>query len=224
VRRLDSPDDLSAAVDQPSILERRIEFVKEISIIVARNRLGEASCYPPVDLVTHPEKHLLHYLAAPALIPEETREKADAIAVRLAEALGMVGILAVEMFVTPQGDVLVNEAAPRPHNSGHHTIVANKTSQFEQHLRAVLDLPLGSTEMISPALMFNLLGEQGYEGPVQYEGIAEALSVPDVHVFLYGKKNTKPFRKMGHITVLDKTIEKAKEKMQWLKQKVRVIA
>lgn len=225
VRRIDSQGDIAAqAFDEPSIFEKVVEFEKEIAVLVARNFKGDMASYPPVEFQTYSEKNLLSFLTSPAEIDVESRKKADEIARRVAGSLGIVGILAVEMFVTSGGGILVNEIAPRPHNSGHHTIESNWTSQYEQHLRAIMNLPMGSTEMKSPAVMINLIGESGSHGPARLEGIDEILKMKGVYVHFYGKKITEPFRKMGHITILDDNIEKAKEKAKWIKQRIRCTA
>ncbi|MDX5436006.1 MAG: ATP-grasp domain-containing protein, partial [Pontibacter sp.] len=157
-------------------------------------------------------------------VPYKLQRHAIEIATRVIESFGMVGILAVEMFLTKDGQILVNEVAPRPHNSGHHTIKANYTSQYEQHLRAILNLPLGSTEIQSAAVMLNLLGEPGYDGEAQYEGLQEALAVPGVYIHLYGKKYTRPARKMGHITILGKDVEEAQQRAEQIRNVIKVIA
>lgn len=211
-------------VHGPSILEKMIPFEKEISIIVSRNASGEAKVYPVVEMQSNPDKNILDILFSPAAISEETRKESESIALKIAEDLDLVGILAVEMFVTRDRRVLVNEIAPRPHNTGHHTIEANRTSQYEQHLRAILGLPLGRTEAKAAAAMVNLVGAEGYYGPPKFEGI-ENLSVADgYYLHIYDKKETKPFRKMGHVTVLDEDINKAREKAKWIKDKIKVIA
>jgi 5-(carboxyamino)imidazole ribonucleotide synthase len=151
-------------------------------------------------------------------------QEADRIARKVIKSLQMVGLLAVEMFVTKEGNVLVNEVAPRPHNSGHHTIEANITSQYEQHLRAILGLPLGSGATVLPAAMVNLLGEEGFEGAAQYKGLEQVAALPGVHVHLYGKKITKPFRKMGHVTITDVHIDALKQKTEFVKTTLKVIA
>ncbi|HRW97989.1 MAG TPA: 5-(carboxyamino)imidazole ribonucleotide synthase [Cyclobacteriaceae bacterium] len=217
-------NDLDKAFDAPGLLEKLIDFDKEIAVIVAKNESGEIRTYPPVEMVFHPEKNLVEYLFAPANISEHIAADADRIARRVIESLGLVGILAVEMFVTREGKVLVNEIAPRPHNSGHHTIEANETSQYEQHLRAILNQPLGATSMRSPSAMVNLLGEDGYTGDAQYQGLEEVLKLDGVHVHLYGKKVTKPFRKMGHVTIVDKDVESLNKKATFVKEKLKVIA
>lgn len=216
--------DLDKAFDAPGLLERLIDFEKEISVLVARNEAGEIKSYPPVEMAFHPEHNLVEYLFSPAQLAKKTSQRADAIARKIVEELKMVGLLAVEMFVLPDGLVLVNEIAPRPHNSGHQTIEANATSQYEQHLRAILSLPLGDTDIIMPSAMVNLLGEPGYEGPARYEGFEEVVKISGVHVHLYGKKITKPFRKMGHVTIVDQDIESLKEKARFVKNTLKVIA
>lgn len=224
VQILRSSDDLAKAFDAPGLLEKWIDFEKEISVIVARNEQGEVVSYPAVEMVFHPEANLVEYLFAPAQLKESLQKEADTLARHVIEKLGMVGLLAVEMFVTKSGDVLVNEIAPRPHNSGHQTIEANVTSQYEQHLRAILNLPLGDTSCLHPSAMVNLLGEEGYTGPARYSGIEEVLTMSGVYVHLYGKMITKPFRKMGHVTIIDADVESLKKKANFVKNKLKVIA
>ncbi|MEO0330147.1 MAG: ATP-grasp domain-containing protein, partial [Bacteroidota bacterium] len=161
---------------------------------------------------------------APANISTELAQKATDLAKKVIEELNMTGLLAVEMFLTRDGEILVNEVAPRPHNSGHHTIEGNATSQYAQHLRSILDLPLGSTNTLIPAAMVNLLGEDGYTGEAQYQGLDKVLAVDGINVHLYGKKLTKPFRKMGHVTILDQNLDQLKEKAQFVKEHLKVIA
>ncbi|MFM8913013.1 MAG: 5-(carboxyamino)imidazole ribonucleotide synthase [Flammeovirgaceae bacterium] len=216
--------DLDKAFDKPSLLEKLIDFEKEISVIVARNSSGQIMCYPAVEMVFHPEANLVEYLFSPAQIPESVANKAERLATGIVEKLNMVGLLAVEMFVTKKGEVLVNEIAPRPHNSGHQTIEANITSQYEQHLRAISNWPLGNTDTVMPSAMVNLLGENGYAGEAKYQGMAEVLAQKGVHVHLYGKKTTKPFRKMGHVTIVDTDMENLKKKATFVKQTLKVIA
>lgn len=215
--------DLIKAFDAPSVMEELIDFEKEISVIVARNESGEIATFPIVDMEFNEEANLVEFLYSPASITSEVEQKAFALAKEVVSAFEFVGLLAIEMFVTKSGEVLVNEVAPRPHNSGHHTIDANITSQYEQHLRSILNLPLGSTDIIQPAVMLNLLGEVNHMGPVKYEGIEEVLKMPGVNIHIYGKAETKPFRKMGHLTVLGKTLEEAKEKALRVKKLIRVI-
>jgi 5-(carboxyamino)imidazole ribonucleotide synthase len=224
VVKLNSANQLDKAFDVPSVLETLIDFDKEISVIVARNESGEISCFPAVECAFNPEANLVEFLFSPANIREDVETQANEIAINIATKLNIVGILAVEMFVTKEGKVLVNEIAPRAHNSGHHSIEGNKTSQFEQHIRAIINLPLGDTSIIHPAVMINLLGEKGYEGAARYEGLNEALAQSGVYVHLYGKAITKPFRKMGHITIVDKDLAAATQKAIALKELVKIIS
>lgn len=217
-------EDLQKAFDKPGLLEDLIDFEKEISVIVARNEKGEIETFPAVEMVFHPEHNLVEYLFAPAQVSKAISQQADVIAKSVIEKLEMVGLLAVEMFVTKTGEVLVNEIAPRPHNSGHQTIEANVTSQYEQHLRAITGLPLGKTDLLVPSAMVNLLGEPGFSGPARYEGFEEVMNVKGVHVHLYGKAQTKPFRKMGHVTIVDPDIESLKQKANFVKHTLKVIA
>ena len=202
--------DLDTAFDAPSVLEKFVDFDKEISVIVARNESGEVKSYPVVELEFNPEANLVDFLFSPANISSNAEDKAREIAEDLVSKTGIVGLLAVEMFLTKDGQVLVNEVAPRTHNSGHQSFEGNVTSQFEQHLRSVLNLPLGDTRITEPSVMVNLLGEKGFDGEAQYEGLNEALAMNGVHIHLYGKKFTRSFRKMGHVTVGAKTMDEAK--------------
>ncbi|MBN8576445.1 MAG: 5-(carboxyamino)imidazole ribonucleotide synthase [Cytophagales bacterium] len=216
--------DLAKAFDAPGVLEKWIPFEKEIAVIVSRNPNGELATYPPVEMVFHPEANLVEYLFSPAQLTPAVHQQAQAIAQTIINKLEMVGLLAVEMFVTHEGEVLVNEIAPRPHNSGHQTIEGNTTSQYEQHLRAILNLPPGSTNLIAPSAMVNVLGEEGFTGPARYEGLQEVLAIEGVHVHLYGKKITKPFRKMGHVTIVDADLDSLKKKTNFVKQILKVKA
>ncbi|MEQ9230400.1 MAG: 5-(carboxyamino)imidazole ribonucleotide synthase [Cyclobacteriaceae bacterium] len=222
VQVLRSEEDLSMAFDKPGLLERLVDFDKELSVVVARNESGEMKCFPVVQLEYHPEANLVEFLFAPAEISSEAEQKAYELAEDVISKLGMVGLLAVEMFLTREGELLVNEVAPRTHNSGHHTIEANDTSQFEQHLRSILNLPLGSTVLRSPAAMVNLLGEEGFTGDAKYEGMEACMAMSGVYVHLYGKKLTKPFRKMGHVTITDANIESLKAKTRKVKETLKV--
>jgi 5-(carboxyamino)imidazole ribonucleotide synthase len=224
VQILRNENDLSQAFDAPGLLEKLIDFEKEISVIVARNERGEIKTFPVVEMVFHPVQNLVEYLFAPAQLNESIAKEAEDIASRIIKELNMVGLLAVEMFVTKQGDVLVNEIAPRPHNSGHQTIEANMTSQYEQHLRAILNLPLGDTQLLIPSAMVNLLGEPGHNGAAKYQGFEEVAKVSGVHVHLYGKKYTKPYRKMGHVTIIDHDMDSLKKKANFVKETLKVIA
>ena len=224
VQILRSENDLSKAFDAPSLLEKLIDFEKEIAVIVARNEKGEIKSYPAVEMVFHAEANLVEYLFSPAQIADVVALQADSIAKAVIQKLNMIGLLAVEMFVTKDGQVLVNEVAPRPHNSGHQTIEANVTSQYEQHLRAILNLPLGDTSTLLASAMVNLLGEENYTGEAIYQGMEDVLKVDGAHVHLYGKMKTKPFRKMGHVTIVDDDKESLKKKVNFVKQTLKVIA
>lgn len=224
VQMLRNKEDLSKAFDAPGLLEKLIDFEKEIAVIVSRNEAGEIASFPAVEMVFHPEANLVEYLFSPAQLNEAVAQQAKEIAIHVIQSLGLVGLLAVEMFVTRDGYVLVNEVAPRPHNSGHQTIEANVTSQYEQHLRAIVGLPLGDTSCTAPSAMVNLLGEEGFIGLARYEGLDEVLSLSGVHVHLYGKKQTKPFRKMGHVTLVDSDLESLKKKANFVKQTLKVKA
>jgi 5-(carboxyamino)imidazole ribonucleotide synthase len=224
VQVLRSKADLDLAFDAPGILEKLIDFDKEISVIVAKNKKGEVAAYPSVACAFHPTANLVEFLFAPAEISPEIESKAQKIALEVISKLDFIGLLAIEMFVTESGEVLVNEIAPRPHNSGHHSIEANFTSQFEQHLRAVMNMPLGNTELRCPAAMVNLLGEDGYSGEAYIEGLEEAMEQKGVYIHLYGKKLTKPFRKMGHVTILDDNLENLKKRALEIKSLIKIKA
>lgn len=224
VQRLVGAEDLPKAFDKPGLLEKLVDFDKEIAVIVARSASGEEKAFPAVEMVFHPEHNLVEYLFAPARIAAAIGQQAEEIALQVARELNMVGLLAVEMFVTQEGKVLVNEVAPRPHNSGHQTIEANITSQYGQHLRAILGLPLGDTAAKIPSAMVNLLGEAGYTGPARYAGMESVLALSGVQVHLYGKKVTKPYRKMGHVTIVDPNPQRLQEKAEFVKNTLKVIA
>jgi 5-(carboxyamino)imidazole ribonucleotide synthase len=215
---------LAAGFDAPSVVERLVEFDKELAVIVARSAAGETKVYPSIEMIFHPGANLVEYLLSPARVSPAVEKEAERIALDVARELGIVGLAAVEMFVTPAGGVLVNEIAPRPHNSGHHTIEGNATSQFEQHLRAILGLPLGPTAITSPAVMVNILGAEGYAGPARYEGLDRVLAIPGAAVHLYGKEHTKPFRKMGHVTITGDDAASILRTAETVKQTLRVIA
>lgn len=224
VQVLRNADDLPKAFDAPGLLEKLVHVDKEISVIVARNGEGQVTAFPPVEMVFHPEANLVDFLFSPAEIAPEVAERAIIIAKEVIVELRMIGLLAVEMFVTPEGGILVNEIAPRPHNSGHQTIEGNVTSQYEQHLRAILNLPLGDTRVIHPTAMVNLLGEEGFAGEARYLGLEGVLTIPGVYVHLYGKVITKPFRKMGHVTIVDHDLESLKKKANFVKTTLKVTA
>lgn len=224
VQALTDKNQLDKAFDAPSVLEKSVDMDLELSVIVARNAKGEMNHFPPVAMAFNPEVNMVEYLYAPAGISPELSDKAVVLAKKVIEKLDMVGLLAVEMFLSTSGELLVNEVAPRPHNSGHQTIEGNVTSQFEQHLRAILNLPLGDTSMIQPSVMVNLLGEAGYQGKAVYQGVEDILKMKGVHVHLYGKYETRPFRKMGHVTIVADSLEEAKEKAKIVKNTLKVIA
>lgn len=207
-----------------SIIEACIPFEKELSVIVARNENGQTNCFPLVECEFNPEANLVEFLFSPAEVQADIETKAQAIAIEIIEKLGMVGLLAVEFFLTKDGQLLVNEIAPRPHNSGHHTIEICQTSQFEQHLRAILNLPLGNTELIQAGAMINLIGAKNHEGPVFYAGLENVLSIAGVHPHLYAKATTKPFRKMGHITITGSNMQDVRNKAQLVKQSIQVLS
>ena len=222
VQMIRTANDIQKAFDRPGVLEKLVDFEKEIAVIVSRNERGEVRAFPSVEMVFHPEANLVEYLLSPAQISSEISRIASGLATKVVTELKMVGLLAVEMFVTKDGKVLVNEIAPRPHNSGHHTIEANVTSQYQQHLRAILGLVPGNTDFILPAAMVNLLGEEGHTGIANYVGLEEVLAIEGTYVHLYGKKLTKPFRKMGHVTIVDRDIESLKKKIDFVKKTLKV--
>ncbi|MEQ9426457.1 MAG: 5-(carboxyamino)imidazole ribonucleotide synthase [Cyclobacteriaceae bacterium] len=224
VQVIKTENDLDNAFEAPSLVEDLVDFKKEISVIVARNESGEMTTFPVVELVFHPTANLVEFLFSPAEISNDIALKAQRIAKDVIQKLDMVGLLAVEMFLTKDDQILVNEVAPRTHNSGHQTIEGNVTSQFEQHLRAVLNMPLGSTEILTSAAMVNVLGEDGHTGNAVYQGLDKVLEIEGTHVHLYGKKLTKPFRKMGHVTITDKDMESLRNKVNLVKSTLKVIA
>lgn len=224
VKMIRTEDDLQFAFDEPSIVEEIVNFEKEIAVIVARNDRGEVETFPMVEMEFNPEANLVEFLISPSTYSFEVQQQAEELAKKIANDLQIVGLLAVEMFLTESGEILVNELAPRPHNSGHHTIEGNYTSQFAQHLRAIFNLPLGSTEAISNAVMINLLGEPEYEGLAQYEGVEEVLAMQGVYIHLYGKKYTKPFRKMGHVCIVNADRELAISNARKVQQILKVKA
>ncbi len=217
-----SKNDLPKLLSGPSVVEERVDIAKEIAAIVARNNKGEIKCFPIVEMLFDPIANLVDKLICPSSITVEQSEKADNIASEIIELLNMEGLLAVEFFIDTKGDVIVNEIAPRPHNSGHHTIESIITSQFEQHLRAILGLPLGSTKLKLPSVMLNILGAEGHDGPVIYEGLTESMAIDGVKIHLYGKSITKPYRKMGHVTVMSSSLECALMKAEKVKQLIKV--
>ncbi len=208
---LKSAEDFDKHLPVPSYIERFVQAEKELSVLVARGRDGHSRCYPVVEMTVLSEQNVLDTLISPARVSEDVAITAETIAKRAIEAMDGVGLFGVELFLTEHGDILINEIAPRTHNSGHHTIEACVTDQFEQHLRAVMGLPLGSVEQLSPAVMLNLLGAPCSEGKVILSGLSEALMIHGVNVHLYGKAQTRPYRKMGHATILGQNLEVAKQ-------------
>lgn len=221
---LQSADDLHLLLPDASVVEDLVPIEKEIAVIAARNRNGEVAVFPPVEMAFNPVANLVEFLFCPASLHPETAKAAEELAISTVKKYGICGLLAVEMFLTPDGELLINEVAPRPHNSGHHTIDSCYTSQFEQHLRAIMNLPLGSTKMKTPSVMVNLLGEPGHSGPVEYAGFEECAALEGVKFHLYGKTVTKPYRKMGHVTILDPDLEKAKTQARKVKDTLKVIS
>lgn len=219
---LKTKEDLKKKLSGQTFVEEYIEIEKELAVIVAKNEKGEYAIYDPVEMFFRPEGNILDYLICPAEIDPSIAEEAKNLALETIAALKGVGLFAVELFLSKEGKLYVNEVAPRPHNSGHHTIEACYTSQFEQHIRVITGLPLGSSKLLSPAVMFNLLGEDSYFGKPIYEGIEIALKTPGVSVHIYGKKETFPLRKMGHVTVLGETLREALQKAQALKKILKV--
>ncbi|WP_055447843.1 5-(carboxyamino)imidazole ribonucleotide synthase [Lacinutrix mariniflava] len=206
------------------ITEELIDFKNELAVIVARNPDGDVKTYPVVEMEFHPEANQVEYVICPARIPEDVAKKAQDIALKVSAAFNHVGLLAVEMFQTQNDDILINEVAPRPHNSGHQTIEASYTSQFEQHIRAILNLPLGKTESKVGGIMVNLVGAEGYTGDVIYENIAEIMKMDGVTPHIYGKKQTRPFRKMGHVTIVNEDLNTARKIAEEVKNTIKVIA
>lgn len=217
-------DDLNNLPNVECIAEKLIPFKNELAVIVARNANGEVKTYPVVEMEFHPEANQVEYVICPARIDSSVAKKARNIALQVADAFNFVGLLAVEMFQTEEDEILVNEVAPRTHNSGHYSIEASYTNQFEQHLRTILNLPLGNTDSKVGGIMVNLVGEEGYTGNVVYENLDEILKIDGVTPHIYGKKTTKPFRKMGHVTIVHKDINTAREIAQKVKQIIRVIS
>jgi len=205
-----------------SMCEQMVDIDKEIAVIAARNHVGEVRCFPAVEMTFNETTNLVEDLFCPANLTPEQIKVAEETAIKVINSFDMVGLLAVEFFIDKEGQVIINEVAPRPHNSGHHTIDAIVTSQLKQLLRAILGLPLGSTEILQNSVMLNLLGEPGFEGPVYYEGFTECMAIEGVKIHLYGKKQTRPFRKMGHVTILSKSLEDAMRKAEQVKQKLKV--
>jgi len=212
----------STLLDGASMVENKVSIAKEIAVIAARNAKGEVRCFPAVEMSFGEETNLVEEIFCPSNITLKQAEVAELLATEIIENLDMVGLLAVEFFIDANGQILINEVAPRPHNSGHHTIDAAVTSQLKQLLRAILDLPLGSTALTTASVMLNLLGEDGHMGPVHYVGFAECMAIDGVKIHLYGKKMTRPSRKMGHVTILGNTVDEARLKAEQVKKLLKV--
>jgi|TARA_B110000046_G_scaffold27191_1_gene27454 5-(carboxyamino)imidazole ribonucleotide synthase len=217
-------EDLENLPNVECITEKLIPFKNELAVIVARNAAGEVKTYPVVEMEFHPEANQVEYVICPARIDFKVAEKARELALKVVSAFDFVGLLAVEMFQTIDDKILVNEVAPRPHNSGHYSIEASYTNQFEQHLRSILNLPLGNTDNKVAGIMVNLVGEEGFSGDVIYQNIEEILKIDGVTPHIYGKKETRPFRKMGHVTIVNTDIDKARAIAQKVKEIIRVIS
>ncbi len=216
--------DLEELPNVACIAETLIPFEKELAVIVCRNPSGEVVNYPVVEMEFHPEANQVEYVLCPARLDPKIAQKVIEVALKTSEAYAHVGLLAVEMFLTKEGDILVNEVAPRPHNSGHYSIEASVTNQYEQHLRAILNLPLGDCSSKMAAVMVNLVGAEGHSGPVHYKNIEHILALEGVTPHIYGKSDTRPFRKMGHVTVVNTQMEKARHLAEQVKKSIEVIS
>jgi 5-(carboxyamino)imidazole ribonucleotide synthase len=219
-----SNQDLERISEGRCVAEDLVKIDKELGVIVCRGTNGETVCYPGVEMEFHPTANQVEYVLCPARISKTVEKKAQEIALRVSKAYQHVGLLAVELFLTEEGEIWVNEVAPRPHNSGHYSIEASYTSQFEQHLRALLGLPLGTTENKVCAVMVNLVGAPDFEGPVHYKNIDQILAIEGVCPHIYGKKETRPFRKMGHVTIVNKNLETARQIAAQVKETIEVIS
>lgn len=224
VKIIRSRADLDNLPGVECIAEAMVPFKNELAVIVARSVSGEIKTYPVVEMEFHPQANQVEYVICPARIDPKVADKARAIALNVSEKFNHVGLLAVEMFQTHDDEILVNEVAPRPHNSGHYSIEASFTSQFENHLRAILDLPLGHTDSKVAGVMVNLVGEEGFTGPVLYQNMETILSWAGVTPHIYGKSETRPFRKMGHVTIVSQDMEQAREIAEKVKNTIKVIS
>jgi len=224
VKIIKSENDLVDLPETPCLIEEMITFKNELAVIVARSVSGEVKTYPVVEMEFHPEANQVEYVICPARIDKKVAQKAQEIALKVSESFNHVGLLAVEMFQTENDEILVNEVAPRPHNSGHYSIEASYTSQFENHLRAILDLPLGNTASKVAGIMVNLAGEDGFSGPVVYENIEKIMAIDGVTPHIYGKRQTRPFRKMGHVTIVNEDMVEARKVAEEVKNSIRVIS
>ncbi|MBO0321689.1 5-(carboxyamino)imidazole ribonucleotide synthase [Muricauda sp. CAU 1633] len=216
--------DLKDLPNVECIAEKLVDFKNELAVIVVRSPKGEVKTYPVVEMEFHPEANQVEYVICPARIDDAVAEKAKAVALKVSEHMKHVGLLAVELFQTQNDEILVNEVAPRPHNSGHYSIEASYTNQFEQHIRAILDLPLGKTDSKVAGIMVNLVGAEGHTGNVVYENMESILKMDGVTPHIYGKKQTRPFRKMGHVSIVDEDMTRAREVAQKVKETIKVVA
>ncbi|SHI88643.1 5-(carboxyamino)imidazole ribonucleotide synthase [Arenibacter nanhaiticus] len=224
VKVVRSLKDLEGLPNSECIAETMIPFKNELAVIVVRNPSGQTVSYPVVEMEFHPEANQVEYVLCPARISDEVAQKAIDVALKVSEKIQHIGILAVEMFQTKDDEILVNEVAPRPHNSGHYSIEASYTNQFEQHIRAILDLPLGSTESKVAGIMVNLVGAEGHTGEVVYQNMEKILQLDGVTPHIYGKKQTRPFRKMGHVTIVNQDIAQARKIAEKVKNTIKVIS
>ena len=224
VKIVRSIDDIENLPNVECIAEQMVPFKNELAVIVARNESGEVKTYPVVEMEFHPEANQVEYVICPARIDFNIAKKANKIALQVSEAYNHVGLLAVEMFQTHDEGILVNEVAPRPHNSGHYSIEASYTSQFENHLRAILNLPLGNTASKVAGIMVNLVGAEGYSGNVIYENIEKIMAIDGVTPHIYGKRQTRPFRKMGHVTIVNEDMNEARRIAEEVKNTIKVIS
>lgn len=224
VKIIHSIEDVDNLPNVECIAEEMVDFKNELAVIVCRNPSGEIKTYPVVEMEFHPEANQVEYVICPARIDEKVAQKAQEIALKVSEKFHHVGLLAVEMFQTKNDEIIVNEIAPRPHNSGHYSIEASYTSQFENHLRAILNLPLGNTANKVAGIMVNLVGAEGFSGNVVYENIEKIMAMNGVTPHIYGKKKTRPFRKMGHVTIVNEDINEARRIAEEVKNSIRVIS
>ena len=224
VKIVKNNEDLNSLADTDCIVEDLIPFKNELAVIVARNKNGEVKTYPVVEMEFHPEANQVEYVICPARISNEVSEKATNVALKVAASFKHIGLLAVELFQTEDDEILVNEVAPRTHNSGHYSIEASYTNQFEQHVRSILNLPLGNTASKVAGIMVNLVGAEGFSGDVVYENMEEILSMDGVTPHIYGKKQTRPYRKMGHVTIVNNNLDEARKIAEKVKKTIKVVS
>ena len=224
VQVIKNKDHITKGFDAPAVLEQMVHIKKEIAIIIGMNDKGEAAIYPPAEMIFDPVLNLLDYQLSPAILSEKVLWKAEAIALKVVKQLNSAGLFAIELFVTDADDVLVNETAPRVHNSGHHTIEANYCSQYDMLWRIMLQYPLGNTKPILPSAIVNIIGAEGFNGLAKYEGLAETLKIDNAFVHLYGKQQTKPGRKMGHVTIMSKDYQDLTHKANKIKHLLKVVS